>query len=168
LAALGISNSKKDQFMTMSPIRLLLREDLERVALLVDANEMFPSEMLSEMTTGHFAGAADAHRWIVFDDGAIKAAAYYVPEPLTDGIWNVLMIAVDPTDHGRGIGSQVMRFIEQELANQGVRVLLVETSGTHNFTRTRGFYDMLGYEREARIRDYYSQGDDKVIFRKVL
>ena len=163
-----ISNSKKVQKLTHKSIRPLERADLVRVAFLVDVNEMFPSEMLPDMTAGHFAGEAQAHRWIVFDDGAVKAAAYYVPEPLTEGTWNVLMIAVDPAEHGRGIGSHLMRFIEQELAGEKVRVLLVETSGTPDFKRTRGFYDMLGYEREARIREYYSAGDDKVIFRKAL
>lgn len=168
LAGLRISYSKKDQTLTNNPIRPLARADLERVAFLVDVNEMFPSEMLPEMTSGHFAGEAERHRWIVFDDGKVEAAAYYVPEPLTDGTWNVLMIAVDPAAHGRGIGSKVMHFIEQELTREGVRVLLVETSGTPDFKRTRGFYDKLSYEREACIREYYGQGDDKVIFRKAL
>ncbi len=168
LAAFCISDSKKAQTLQNNPIRPLKRADLERVAFLVDVNEMFPSEMLPEMTSGHFAGEADSHRWIVFDDGTVNAAAYYVPEPLTDGTWNVLMIAIDPAEHGRGIGEQLMRFVERELANEGVRVLLVETSGMPDFKRTRGFYDMLGYEREARIREYYGRGDDKVIFRKEL
>ena len=44
----------------------------------------------------------------------------------------------------------------------------VETSGTNEFTRTRNFYQLLGYENEARIRDYYDAGDDKVVFRKSL
>lgn len=163
-----MSNSKKVQKLTHKSIRPLERTDLPRVAFLVDVNKMFPSDMLPDMTAGHFAGEGHAHRWIVFDDGTVNSAAYYVPEPLTDGTWNVLMIAVDPAEHGRGIGSQLMRFIEQELKGGGVRLLLVETSGMPEFERTRGFYDMLGYDREARLRDYYSAGDDKIIFRKAL
>ena len=61
-----------------------------------------------------------------------------------------------------------MRFVESQLADEGGRILLVDTSGKEEFKRTRTFYDMLGYEREARIRDYWSSGDDKVTFRKVL
>lgn len=154
--------------MTHKFIRPLKRTDLERVAFLADVNEMFPLQMLPDMTAGHFAGDTLAHRWIVFDDGTVRAAAYYVPEPLTDGTWNVLMIAVDPATHGQGIGSQLMHFIEHELTGEGGRILLVETSGTLDFKRTRGFYDRLGYEREGRIREYYAAGDDKIIFRKRL
>jgi len=129
---------------------------------------MFPSEMLEGMTAAYFAGDNEAHRWVVAEAGTVAGIAYTIPEPLTEGTWNTLCICVDPEVHGQGIGSALMRHIEDELRREGARVLLVETSGTPDFERTRGFYDMLGYEREARIRDYYSAGDDKIIFRKAL
>ena len=151
-----------------NPIRAMLREDLPRVGQLVDANSMFPSEMLPDMTQPFFDGEAEPHRWLVVDDGAVDAVAYYVPEPLTDGTWNTLLICVDPARHGAGLGTRLMRHIEAELSGEGQRIMLVETSGKPDFERTRSFYVMLGYEREARIRDYYEAGDDKVVFRKAL
>lgn len=148
-------------------IRPLKRSDLERVAYLVDENEMFPSDMLDDMTAGHLGGD-QSQRWLVFDDGQVDAVCYYTPEGLAEGVWNLLMIAVDSNRHGNGLGSQLMRFVERQLADEGSRLLIVDTSGKEEFERTRAFYDMLDYEREARIRDYWSDGDDKVTFRKVL
>lgn len=148
-------------------IRPLERGDLNRVAYLVDENAMFPSGLLPGMTAAYFDSDED-ERWLVFDDGQVDAACYFVPEELADGVWNLLMIAVDPKRHGAGLGSQLMEAVETQLAKEGVRILLVDTSGTVEFKRTRAFYDMLGYEREARIRDYWSDGDDKVTFRKSL
>jgi hypothetical protein len=46
--------------------------------------------------------------------------------------------------------------------------LIVETSATARYDHTREFYARLGYEEEARVRDYWEDGDDLVIFRKVL
>jgi hypothetical protein len=82
-------------------IRPLERRDLDRVAYLVDENAMFPSDLLPGMTVGYFDND-DAQRWLVFDDGQVDAACYFVPEELADGVWNLLMIAVDrkrPASH---------------------------------------------------------------------
>ena len=148
-------------------IRPLERGDLDRVAYLVEKNGMFPPDLLPGMTAAYF-DSDEAQRWLVFDDGQVDAACYFVPEEFADRVWNLLMIAVDPTRHGAGLGSKLMKTVETQLAKEGARILLVDTSGTPEFKRTRAFYDMLGYDREARIRDYWSEGDDKVTFRKSL
>jgi ribosomal protein S18 acetylase RimI-like enzyme len=46
--------------------------------------------------------------------------------------------------------------------------LLIETSGVDDFEAQRRFYRGLGYTEEARIRNFYGSGDDKVIFWKSL
>jgi ribosomal protein S18 acetylase RimI-like enzyme len=154
--------------MTAHIIRPLDRGDLERVAYLVDSNDMFPSDMLEGMTSPYFEGDTENHRWLVTGGGEAGGVAYYVPEALTDGTWNLLLIAVDPAMHGGGAGSALVRFVENQLRDEGRRILLVETSGMPRFERTRSFYTKLGFQAEARIRDYYASGDDKVIFRKSL
>jgi len=58
--------------------------------------------------------------------------------------------------------------VENKLRTLDARVLLVETSGTVEFTRTRSFYEHIGYTQEARIRDYYDKGDDKIVFYRAL
>ncbi|MDJ0644204.1 MAG: GNAT family N-acetyltransferase [Erythrobacter sp.] len=154
--------------MQTNPIRPLARDDLDRVGHIVDSNDMFPSEMLEEMAAAYFGGEDNTHRWIVFDRHRVEGVAYFVPERMTDGCWNLLLIAVDPDAHGRGIGTALMQCVENVLRQEDARILLVETSGVPDFVRTRAFYDGLGYEREARIREYYAAGDDKIVFRKAL
>ncbi len=73
----------------------------------------------------------------------------------------------DPTAQERG--TELLRYVEQTvLGVRGARVLLVETSGLPLFERTRAFYCKCGYEEEARIRDFYKAGDDKIVYRKAL
>lgn len=61
-----------------------------------------------------------------------------------------------------------MRHVEHELRLAGARVLLIETSGVPEFAAQRSFYAGLGYHEEARIRDFYAAGDDKIVFWKLL
>jgi GNAT superfamily N-acetyltransferase len=148
-------------------IRPLRRGDLGRLANLVDENQMFPSGLLDDMTSAFFEGDP-SQRWLVFDDGQVDAACYFVPEGFADSVWNLRMIAVNPRRHGKGLGTALMRHVEDMLAKEAVRMLLVDTSGKDHFKRTWYFYETLGYEQEARIRDYWARGDDKITFRKVL
>nr|WP_164929079.1 GNAT family N-acetyltransferase [Gloeobacter violaceus] len=124
--------------------------------------------MLDDMLAGYFSGDASDDFWLTSDDGGPVAVAYYAPERMTQGTWNLLLIAVDPDRQGQGRGSALLCHVEQALAARGERVLLVETSGLPSFARTRAFYQKCGYEEEARIREYYQAGEDKVVFRKLL
>ena len=44
----------------------------------------------------------------------------------------------------------------------------METSSTPAYDGARGFYRRNGYDEEARVRDYWTAGDDLVLFRKAL
>ncbi len=121
--------------------------------------------MLSEYFDGHLGSD---HCWIADDDGGLQGAAYYAPEVLSGGTWNMYFIGVHPSRQGKGRGTALLRHVEQSLNARGDRLLLVETSSLDSFEPTRTFYRKNGFEEEARIRDYYKAGEDKIIFRKAL
>jgi ribosomal protein S18 acetylase RimI-like enzyme len=153
-------------------IRRLTPADLPAVADLIDATGLFPFALLVDMVRPYFAqadGAAqgDEH-WVVLDHGGPTAVAYWAPERMTQGTWNLLLIAVHPQQQGQGVGRTLLVHIEHSLAAAAQRVLLVETSGLPEFEPTRRFYLGNGYEQEACIRDYYDAGEDKIVFRKLL
>ena len=52
------------------------------------------------------------------------------------------------------------------MSNPAARILIVETLGTDEFLQTREFYLKNGFDEEARIRDFYEDGGDKVVFWK--
>ncbi len=47
-------------------------------------------------------------------------------------------------------------------------MLLVDTSGTSQYDRTRDFYVRCGYTQVARVPDYGTDDDDLVVFAKRL
>ncbi|MFD6418670.1 GNAT family N-acetyltransferase [Streptomyces sp. NPDC060194] len=125
----------------------------------------FVAEMMSE----YFGGAADeGHRCLVDDTDGLRGVAYYRPKPPADRVWDLTMIAVRPERQGAGLGTALLRRVEDDLRADGQRLLLVDTSGTAQYDRTRAFYAGCGYDEEARVRDYWTTGDDLVVFRKAL
>ena len=58
--------------------------------------------------------------------------------------------------------------MEADIVRSGGRLFIVETSSLPSYDLTRKFYLKHGYEQAAVVRDFYSDGDDQVIFRKRL
>ncbi len=139
-------------------------------------NRMFTLDEMAgfdEMLQGYLDGSMDQHRWIVAEDvaGRVTGAAYYAPEPFADRVWNLYFLAVQPDQHRWGIGTTLVGHLEQSLRSAGeqvARVLLVETSSTDDYAAARAFYGREGFHREARIREFYGPGDDKIVFWKSL
>ena len=153
-------------------IRPATPDDKKALMAIADAIGLFSPQELEElggMLAEYFDGNLGSdHFWITYDDSEPVGVAYYAPEQYADGTWNLYFIAVHPDRQGKGLGGKLLHYVEQMLAERGDRILLVETSGLPNFERTRTFYRKNGYDEEARIREFYKAGDDKIIFRKVL
>lgn len=87
---------------------------------------------------------------------------------MTEGTYNLLAIAVEPEAQGSGVGKVIVTDLIERLRKQGGRVLLVETSSLDEFAATRAFYERQNFSQEARIRDFYTDGEDKLIYWKGL
>ncbi len=148
-------------------IRPIIRADLPALKTVINATELFPGEMLDAMTAPHLDGEAE-EIWLTAEADGPVGLAYAAPERMTEGTWNLLLIAVHPDRQGQGIGTRLTQAIEERLTALGTRVLLVETSGLPEFEATWAFYRLRGFEEEARIREFYRAGEDKIIFRKTL
>lgn len=154
--------------MTNPIIKATSIDDITGLQAVLDGTELFPSEMLAEMLTPYLAGETEAFWLTCHRNGEAVGLCYTVPEDLADGTWNMLALAVRPDLQGKRLGAALVRAAEQRLKDKGQRILIVDTSGTEGFALTRKFYAQNGYEEEARIRDFWADGDDKVIFRKAL
>ncbi|NES99060.1 MAG: GNAT family N-acetyltransferase [Sphaerospermopsis sp. SIO1G1] len=153
-------------------IRLAIPNDINKLLALAEAIGLFEPnqiEELAQMLSQHFSDEANSEGlWFTDEENEPVGVAYVAPERMTEGTWNLYLIAIHPDYQRQGRGAFLLNYIEQMLTQRGERVLLVETSGLEDFEYVRAFYRKSGYEEEARIREFYKAGDDKVIFRKAL
>ncbi len=165
-------------------LRPLRDGDLPAVRDLVVAAGLFTAEeatflddVLGPLTRASGPDDVDGRTCLVDDGGApavpadpaeLTAVVYYAPEEAADRVWDLTMIAVHPALQGRGTGQALVRHVEDDLTGRGARLLAVRTSGTDQYTGTRAFYDRCGYDRVARVPDWWTDGDDLVLFTKRL
>lgn len=115
----------------------------------------------------HAENHEDDHFSVTFEEhGKVEGFAYFAPASMTDQTWYLYWIAVSKQTQAKGVGGKLLKYVEEAVAKAGGRILLIETSGLPHYDLTRKFYLKHGYDQEARIRDFYADGDDLVVFRK--
>ena len=151
-------------------IRRIRPDEKEAMLQLVRAGGLFAPEETDEIEKRFVESSAErsADLWIVYEDQGFEGLAYCVPEPMTKGSWNLLMLLVHPDKRGRGQGTALVAYAENLIRAQGGRLLIVETSGVEGFENTRRFYAGNGFAEIARVPDFYDVGDDKIILSKSL
>jgi len=109
----------------------------------------------------------DGYNFLVYRDGEqVLGFAIYGYRDLTDGVYDLYWIAVDPNARRNGVGRALLTASEEAVRALGGRIIIAETSGTAEYESTREFYVRTGYVNEASIKDFYSVGDDLKIFVK--
>lgn len=155
--------------------------DVEAVREIVSSTGFFHGfevDVAVELVQERLArGLASEYHFAFVDDERGRAVAYscFGPIACTVGSFDLYWIAVHQGHRGGGLGRRLLRATEGLIA-AGVpdasgaivpgRKVYAETSGREQYAPTRGFYEACGYVAEARLRDFYAAGDDKVVYVK--
>lgn len=89
------------------------------------------------------------------------------PIPLTENRFDIYWIAVDPEKGRHGAGTILLAEMEKRLKNSGSGHIYVETSSTEGYGPARRFYEKNHYQLGSTLRDFYRDGDDRMIYRKI-
>jgi ribosomal protein S18 acetylase RimI-like enzyme len=101
------------------------------------------------------------------DPGAPSGFAVFGKTPCTVKAWDIYWLAVSSEDHGKGIAAKLLSRIERHTIDiDGEPVLRVETSSRKEYGRARGFYLKHGFTQAGCVPDFYSKGDDLMIYYK--
>ena len=153
-------------------IRPMLSSDKPAVMqILQTTSEFKPAEVFvaEELIDCYLEqGTASGYSLLVAEEEShIHGYVCFGDTPLTDGTWDVYWIAVSREQQGKGIGRALMSAAEEAIKNAHGRLILIETSSTIEYEKTRRFYHGIGYDVICRIPDFYVPGDDLIIFRKL-
>jgi ribosomal protein S18 acetylase RimI-like enzyme len=154
-------------------IRATTPADTRTLVALAEGTGVFkPQEVvaLREVFEEYYAQhQALGHRSVAYEvDGRLLGFAYYAATSMTDRTWYLWWIAVDKQTQARGVGSALLRHVEEDIRREEGRLLIIETSSLPSYEPTRRFYLKHGYQQAAVIADYYADRDDLVVFRKRL
>jgi len=146
-----------------------LSKDVAALRALVDAIDIFsPEERLVavELLEERLAlGPASGYSFVLADMGeALAGYTAWGPIPLTRSSFDLYWIAVRPDLQGLGLGRELMRRTEAEIASAGGGRIYVETSSRDVYRATREFYVRTGYLEVAYFDHFYAQDDAKVVY----
>jgi ribosomal protein S18 acetylase RimI-like enzyme len=147
--------------------------DLEHVRALVHSTAFFSQEeedvaveLVEERLT---KGAVSGYHFLFHDHGPRPVGyACFGPVPCTRESFHLYWIVVDQELRGQGLGPRLMRLVEARIRAMGGSRIYAETSSRPQYAPTRRFYEKCGFSVEARLNEYYSPGEDLLIFTRVL
>jgi ribosomal protein S18 acetylase RimI-like enzyme len=152
----------------------MTREDRPTVLDIINSTEMFtPDEIVvaGELIDIYLDQPRQRdYRLVVAEDDTGRVVGYmtYGPTPLTEGAYDLYWMAVAPGKQGRGLGRELVSWLEKAVRDAAGRLILIETSSQPKYEKTRLFYTGLDYKEVARIPDFYRKGDDRITYVKYL
>lgn len=151
----------------------VLNTDPDRVEAIVAATRFFNDEerqVASELVKDRLTRGDRSEYFFIFAEYNNETIGYVCFGPIsgTDLRFYLYWIAVLPQYQHHGIGQLLIMATEEEIKRMGGKKIFVETSSRSLYHSTRNFYLHLGYVMEGQIKDFYSLGDDKVVYSRVL
>ncbi len=107
--------------------------------------------------------------FIAVEDGQVLG--FVTLKPVSDKALEILWMAVRRELRGKGIGTEMLRFVERWARGGGFEVLVVKTSGDLSYRpydETRRFYEKRGFVRVALIDPYPEWGEEALIYVKCI
>jgi GNAT superfamily N-acetyltransferase len=125
------------------------------------AEEVIDSFLNAPIASGYYILVAEL-------ESSLVGYICYGNTPLTKGTWDIYWMAVAPEEQAKGIGKTLIENAENDIRKHNGRLIIIETSSKPEYEKTRRFHSARGYENICCIPDFYSPGDDLLIFQKCL
>jgi len=151
----------------------ILSSDLGVILNIVQSSGFFSTaevEMACELATDRLENGQQSSYQFLFaeNDGEVVGYTCYGLIPATAASYDLYWIAVSETSRGKKMGKILLQKTEEIIRGMGGKRLYAETSSRAQYASTQKFYQNCGYIAEAVLKDFYTPGDSKIIYSKVL
>lgn len=141
---------------------------INSIQLFSDEEKIVAKELLEEVLYNKFQ---DYYNVFVYEneiDGKVHGYHCTGKRTMTEGVFDMYWIAVDPNYHNKGIGKLLINHAEKFVKEKKGNLILAETSSKDSYKSTRAFYKANNYESLAEIKDFYKKDDNLIIFGKYI
>lgn len=147
--------------------------DLEAIARIVQSSTFFSAaeiDLACELAAEKLSDGNESSYQFLFgeDENFVWGYSCFGLIPATAGSYDLYWIAVDNDLRDCGLGKQLLKKTEELILAAGGRHIYVETSSRPQYQTTHKFYEACGYIQEAFLKDFYTEGDSKVIYSKII
>ncbi len=142
-------------------VRVARRGDLREIYLVEVKSFPYPYPMeafisLLILFPKHFFVAECGERVVGYVAGALR----------NDGSGHVMSLAIDPRFRGLGLGSKLLKAVEESFLEEGASRIFLEVSTSNKVALT--LYRKAGYRIVEVIKEYYPDGSDAYLMFKEL
>ena len=147
------------------------KRDIQRVLEIVESTKFFYDhevEIAAELVAERLSHGESTGYYFVFAevDGITAAYSCYGPITMSKTCFDLYWIATHNDFRGKGIGRQLLEETYKHAREMGCKIIIAETSGLDHYMPTRAFYDSNKFDLEARLKNFYDEGDDKLFYTK--
>lgn len=147
------------------------KRDIQRVLEIVESTKFFYDhevEIAAELVAERLSQGESTEYYFVFAevDGVTVAYSCYGPIAMSTTSFDLYWIATHNDFRGKGIGKKLIEETSRQARAMGCKILIAETSGLEHYAPTRAFYVNNNFILEAILKDFYTEGDDKLFYTK--
>ncbi len=114
-------------------------------------------------------GAASGYEFLFAEQGGrVVGYTCFGEIPGTEARYDLYWLVVHPDVRRMGLGEELLRRTQSEVARHGGRRLFIDTSSAEAYRPARKLYRKCGFRQAALLPDFYRDGDGKTIFAKEL
>jgi ribosomal protein S18 acetylase RimI-like enzyme len=148
-------------------------DDVQTIHEIVDSTGFFNKDevrMAVELIQDRLMKGHESGYYFIFVEEDNKTIAYscYGPIAGTQSSFDLYWIATHYDYRGKGLGKKLLAETEKKIGEMKGKNIYVETASKPHYEPTRKFYENCSYILEARLKQFYADDDDKLVYVKRL